>query len=273
MYIISIDVGIKNLAFCLFYYDSTNTNYTVEKWDIVNVANNKIKKQIKKCCSNSCKRNATLYKDEIYYCTQHAKKSKYIIPSKTNSLSKWKKERLDKIKDFCDTNNIDTTDCHKKNDYIKLVSKFLSENTLSKIDKETTNIPLTTIGKNMLLKFDSLFSSYNIEVVLIENQISPIANRMKTIQGMITQYFIMRDVDTIEFISSSNKLKDFCNKKTNYKERKKLGIDITKEKIEENETLHKWKEHFHTHKKKDDLADSYLQGLWFIKYRINNSIN
>ena len=26
-----------------------------------------------------------------------------------------------------------------------------------------------------------------------------------------------------------------------------------------------WIEHFNTHKKKDDLADSFLQGLWFIK--------
>ncbi len=24
-------------------------------------------------------------------------------------------------------------------------------------------------------------------------------------------------------------------------------------------------EHFNTHKKKDDLADAFLQGLWFIK--------
>lgn len=268
MYIISIDVGIKNLAFCLFHYDSKNPNYTIEQWDIVNVTNNKINNQINKCCSNSCKRKATLYKDDIYYCTQHAKKSKYIIQSKTNTVSKWKKERLDKIKDFCHTNNIDTSDCHKKNDYIELVSKFLSENTLSKIVKETTNIPLTTIGKNMLFKFDCIFSNYNIDVVLIENQISPIANRMKTIQGMITQYFIMRGSETIEFISSSNKLKDYINKKTNYKERKKLGIDITKEQIEKNERLHEWTNHFNTHKKKDDLADSYLQGLWYIKNRL-----
>jgi hypothetical protein len=50
----------------------------------------------------------------------------------------------------------------------------------------------------------------------------PIANRMKTLQGMIAQYFIMNNVINIEFISACNKLKDFnTNKNTTYSERKK----------------------------------------------------
>ena len=46
--------------------------------------------------------------------------------------------------------------------------------------------------------------------VLIENQISPIATRMKTLQGMLTQYYIdhLENVD-ITFVSSVNKLKQF----------------------------------------------------------------
>jgi len=32
----------------------------------------------------------------------------------------------------------------------------------------------------------------------------------------------------------------------------------------ENSINHTWLSVFHTHKKKDDLADSYLQALWFI---------
>ena len=50
----------------------------------------------------------------------------------------------------------------------------------------------------------------DITHVVIENQLSPIANRMKTIQGMLAQYFIMIDENIdIQFISSSNKLKQF----------------------------------------------------------------
>ena len=125
--------------------------------------------------------------------------------------------------------------------------------------------------------------------VVIENQISPIANRMKTIQGMLAQYFIMinENID-ICFVSSANKLKQFNdielkneiienkeNTKTNsykpknnpnYKENKKDGIYFCNSILNSNEQYHNWKEHMLT-KKKDDLADSFLQGLWYFKQR------
>ena len=105
-----------------------------------------------------------------------------------------------------------------------------------------------------------------IDYVLIENQISTIATRMKTLQGMITQYFIMRDVENIEFVSSANKLKPFLEKKkTSYAERKKMGISVTNQLINETSGLHYWVDTFQKSKKKDDLADCFLQGLWFMK--------
>ena len=60
------------------------------------------------------------------------------------------------------------------------------------------------------------------------------------------------------------KLKEFLGKKkTTYDERKKESVKITKKLIINTN----WNEHFEKHKKKDDLADSFLQGLWYI----NNS--
>ena len=38
MRILSIDVGIKNLAFCLFTIKS-KTNYRIVEWDIINLCN------------------------------------------------------------------------------------------------------------------------------------------------------------------------------------------------------------------------------------------
>ena len=104
-----------------------------------------------------------------------------------------------------------------------------------------------------------------ISNVIIENQISPIANRMKTIQGMIAQYFIMRNEDIqIDFISAGNKLKD-CDieLKSKYSDRKKLSIQVCLDNIDE-----EWNSFFKSHSKKDDLADSFLQGLWFINNKI-----
>jgi hypothetical protein len=112
---------------------------------------------------------------------------------------------------------------------------------------------------------------------------------MKTLQGMIAQYFIMRGNSKIAFISSANKLKMFkkteahgahgedgahgadgahdvesisSKKKTTYSERKKAGVDIVKELLPNNNSI--WLPTFLKHKKKDDLADAFLQGVWFL---------
>jgi hypothetical protein len=93
---------------------------------------------------------------------------------------------------------------------------------------------------------------------------------MKTIQGMIAQYFIMRNnTIEIEFVSASNKLKtEKKDVKATYTERKKLGIKKTQEFLESDFKNPKWSDHFNNHLKKDDLADSFLQGTWFITNRM-----
>ena len=55
---------------------------------------------------------------------------------------------------------------------------------------------------------------------------------------------------------------EIINKPTEYSERKKLSIEITSDILSKHNE--KWKQMFNTHKKRDDLADSYLQLLWYI---------
>ena len=88
---------------------------------------------------------------------------------------------------------------------------------------------------------------------------------------MIVQYFIMSKciVDCIEFVSASNKLYD-CNlkEKTTYSERKKIGIEKCYQIINTDFRFEEHTDFFNQHKKKDDLADSFLQGLWFINKKV-----
>ena len=84
---------------------------------------------------------------------------------------------------------------------------------------------------------------------------------------MIAQYFIMKQVPTIEFISSANKLKEFMptKSKLSYNDRKKMGVNVMTKILNENIHISNWQTMFKTHKKKDDLADCFLQGYWYIK--------
>jgi hypothetical protein len=138
---------------------------------------------------------------------------------------------------------------------------------------------------------NQVLENIQIDHVAIENQISPIANRMKTIQGMLAQYFIMKNENIhIEFVSSSNKLKQFatmqkkesvpnpsvlentiepseiCKKVVNkdYKKHKVDGVSYCSQILSKNSTFDGWKSSLDT-KKKDDLADCFLQGLWYLR--------
>ena len=143
---------------------------------------------------------------------------------------------------------------------------------------------LITIGRNMRVKLDER-NVQDLTHVIIENQISTIATRMKTIQGMLAQYYIMcDDQPQIEFISSSNKLKHLvpCTIQENnvqdngndnlgekppnaYKQHKKDAIIFSKRFLAENPGLGHWDEALNT-AKKDDLADAFLQGIWYLKH-------
>ena len=87
------------------------------------------------------------------------------------------------------------------------------------------SINLVDIGSALKNKLDDI--KYNfIDKVIIENQIGPIANRMKCLQAMITQYFIDNGITDIEYISASNKLASFMSGPSEYKDRKNILLPL-----------------------------------------------
>ena len=280
MKIISFDVGIKNMAYCILDCSSNISVPNIIDWNIVNLLNNtedtnmicnQICKNKKKCNSKSKYRES-----ENYYCEKHAKTSKFYIPKKTNSPSYFKKLKKEELIQEMNKYNIELNDNFNKNVLLEKILKYFESNTLIKMNKskeKATTIDLITIGKNIKKEFYKIDLS-EIDVVIIENQISPIASRMKTIQGMLAQYFIMKfDNINIEFLSSSNKLKGFekINKEdSDYKQHKKDAIYYTKNILEKNDNLKKWNDIFLYEKqnKKDDLADCFLQGIWYFNEKI-----
>ena len=261
MKVLSIDVGIKNLALCLMTVDESK-QYSIDLWNVANLCREE------KILCTACNKTAT-YKHQLgYTCKKHVKVSGVnIIPTELES-NKLKKGKIKDIREILTKHDINFDPKKSKILLLDELQKDLEPKYAIPFNNsiKTTDMTLIEIGINLKLEMDLLFKDIKIDTVIIENQISPIANRMKTLQGMIAQYFIMNNVNDIHFISASNKLKDFlANKQTTYSERKKKGIEVCEELLLNNEKISEHITLFENSKKKDDLADCFLQGLWFLK--------
>jgi len=255
--IVSFDVGIKNLAYCII---DNKENYEITHWDVANLCGEKPKcghKTKKGVCGKTASYN---FSQKDYYCGIHVKKvkDKEFAPDIYYKIKKAKKPAKKHIKQL---NTLLNTNLEAEN-----ICDFVEKHYLVKnISLKTANqLDLIEIGCKLARLLPEILPIENITTVLIENQISPIANRMKTLQGMLAQFFIDRSITDIHFVSSRNKLKAFDVKKKTYAERKRSGIEVTQKIIEEKIQLNKWNTLFKSHKKKDDLADSFLQCLWYI---------
>jgi len=317
MNLISFDIGIKNMAYCIFCIDASN-NLSIRDWNVLNLmdieqpdpkCSCKNVPKSKKAAATNCTSNAKYHKNNVYYCEKHAKSSSFLIPKKSLNLKKMKLEDLVKLGNshllFMDVENITKT--LKKGEIIDKIDELLKKQSLEPIvkkkSKTANDTDLIKIGKNMKNSLNQVLESINISNVIIENQISPIANRMKTIQGMLAQYFIIRDDNiSIDFVSSSNKLKQFDIKKNktnenilentmkpaenptekpvenslekniknpDYKKHKMDGVSYCSRILSVNEFLTQWSTSLDT-KKKDDLADCFLQGIWYIDKKFSN---
>lgn len=279
MKFVSIDVGIKNLSFCLFEKSLDKDYYQIIKWDNIDLT-----EEIElKCCTEIkndknefqfCGKSAKFIKETKCYCLKHAKKMNFLLPISEFKTAFLNKQKLPNLFIIADKYKITYEKPCKKQDLIHVIQEFSNKNCFDIIEhQQASKVNLVTIGKNIQHKFNIIFNEHlhNIDTIIIENQIGPLANKMKTIQGMLSQYFIMKNNNIkIDFISSSNKLKDFMDAKTTYKERKKLSIKICLDIISKDFKYEEWNQMFKNHKKKDDLADCFLQGIWYINHKLNS---
>lgn len=282
MKLASFDIGIKNMALCIFETSATSPPI-IQKWEILNLMNETTSivsctyelKTKKNEPIKTCGKKSKYEKNGKTYCEKHAKKMQWIIPEKLCSPSYLKKQNYDSLKVIAENllpekMVIPST----KKDLLQKILTFLEENSYHVLEqpkkKTANNTDLISIGKNLTKLLDEIPDIINgsITHVILENQIGILANRMKTIQGMLAQYFIMRGQPNIhiEFVSSSNKLKDLAkdSENNNYKQHKKDGIFYCKQFLEKNEGFNTWSHVLET-TKRDDLADCFLQGIWYLK--------
>ena len=310
--ILSIDVGIKNLSFCLFETNMSNIQegLKVLKWDNIDLTkqddigskciyiedNSNTKKNTKsksktkskfKESTEICNKPAKFIKDGKCYCLKHSKLTNFLQPAADLKSSFLNKQKISNLVEIAKKYKLlsEPEQGYKKAKLIELLNEFSLKNCFLPVEKSNASkIDLVTIGRNIQHRFDDILSDYllSIDTIIIENQIGPIANKMKTIQGMLSQYFIMKNNNiSIDFISATNKLKDFMPQtaenldtdikkadKMDYKQRKKMGVQTCTDFVSLDERFSNWSTFFSKHQKKDDLSDCFLQGMWYIKHKI-----
>ena len=175
-----------------------------------------------------------------------------------------------------ETNNTDinNTDLNENKDYYEIEDWDiinLTDNAKEDVYKICENLIISLNQKDFINK--------NINNVIIENQPVLKNPKMKTIQIALYSYFLIKKVelncfDNINFMSASLKLKVYdgpeiiIESKSKYTKTKKLAIAYCKYFLELN-NMHEMLTYFLNHKKKDDLADCYLQALYYKFKKIN----
>lgn len=276
--IISFDIGIKNLAYCVFQREGEAL--TIRDWGIINLSitdqgaalpSGPLCNCPKTKSGEVCGKKAAFSLGEIFYCNVHAKSSGKLFPTKEISMPAIRKLKVDELTQFCTSHFISVEQRDKRADLLQKVQTHFEKRTLKVVPKpKKTNanqVHLVDIGKRIKTNFDEKFKHCieSLSNVILENQISPIAGRMNTIQGMVAQYFIMQsDRLAIDFISSGGKLKGLATS-TKYSEHKKDGIRFCTMFLEANPAITSQKEIIEASAKKDDLADCFLQGIYFLK--------
>lgn len=73
------------------------------------------------------------------------------------------------------------------------------------------HLTMVDLGKGLFTALETIIDK--IDLILIENQIGQNAIRMKSLQGMITMYFISKGKCNIHYWNAGNKLKRFLKKR------------------------------------------------------------
>lgn len=236
MKILSIDVGIKNLAICII--DIQDKTHTIIDWGIINCAQDIIDASLKCCvtrkkgvCGKMAVNRATDGQDcELGYC--HLKTCQKELHSHHT------KKQIKKIK--------------------KLNANHISINVLAKI---------------LYRELEKITGLDQIDMVIIENQPVLKNPKMKSIQMIVFSYFLFEQMRhshpyEVKLFNASKKLKaydgpEIKTTKKIYAKRKFLSIEYTKYFIKKFKIETKWLDVFTLAKKKDDLADCYLQALTY----------
>jgi len=245
MKLVSFDVGLRNLAFCVLE-GTSRTNMKIVHWDLIDVMAEK--GGLDKPLCHKCKQSACWTQGNIFACTRHKGSTKKVTKA---SLNKQTKEELESYGISKPT----------KKELVDAIFIKRSLNTWKRCVQSTKTISVVDLAPAIA---ESLHSRIHIwkdsNLIVFEQQPD---KRMLCVQGMLHMWFVAQGF-RCKGVSATHKLTNIVtldDSTKTYKGRKKTGILHSEELVPTEE----WKVFMRKHPKKDDLADCFLQGLWVLE--------
>ena len=254
--LLSIDPGIRNLGLCCVQLDSQNGKHPIVEWQSIDLL---CLSPGPSCAHDGCTKSVKYTLGDLGYCVRHSKAAGVVVaPAQYEQSKKRKKLGVRALKALAlEAGFPADQDLTRQN-----LVDYVEANCLLKIGKPLVTAVSEPDVAGMIVKaLDSMAWVEHVKIVLIENQIGPTAVRMRSMQAMLTMYFACKSDCSVVYVNGSNKLKNFDVPKKTYRERKASAIHVTRRMVSE---VSNWALTFESSRKKDDLADSFLQALWYI---------
>jgi len=301
--ILSFDVGLINLSYCILTKDKfikENSTEMFEGWSIKEWTNIDLTNRSNEIC-NECGKKASLSNiidNSIkYYCKIHARNINIEEENFHDCFHKIESNEVNNCiyKGICLRKGLYS---NGNNNYCCAHAKIIhNNNNKNKKIKAFKKAGISTINFDdikykIISELDKKKYLLNVNYVVIENQPSIKNPRMKSIASTIYDYFLIRgifdkiinnsNIIQVKFQAPSNKLKLINegdkqeliklnhNEHQTYKLTKSLSIKYCLDLIKH---LPEMTDYFNSNKKKDDLADSFLQGVYFYTKNINKINN
>jgi hypothetical protein len=254
MKFVSFDPGLRNLAYCVLE-GTSRSDLKIVDWNIIDVLGEKAGVGAARCTKCSAAARYEHASDGTFACSRHAPKKKETVTKA--SLNKKSPMELQGEIDRLGLQ----TDAKKKPDLVALLYNHARQNTWKKCVASSTSGSVLDLAPAIVASLDARATSWaGADIVAVENQPE---RRMYAVQAMLQMYFTMRGLKS-SGVSATHKLSNIItvdDSITTYKGRKKTGITHAYALVPEAN-----QEHFKKHPKKDDLADSFLQGLWVLEH-------
>jgi len=251
MRIVSWDVGLRNLAFCVL--EGTNrSNVKIVHWDLIDVMAEGAGHDAPKCWK--CQKPANWLKalGNVYACTLH--KTKCIKPVTKISLNRKTLEQLQ-----AEGTPLLITGNTKKA-LVDGLYKHYFDNVWKRCIKSSKQCSVVDLSIPIAKSLEARRALWEgADLIACEQQPD---KRMLCVQAMIHMWFVCRGFKC-SGVSATHKLTNILtvDPTKTYKDRKKTGIIHATALVPD-----PWKTHMLKHPKKDDLADTFLQGLWVMEH-------